>query len=348
MQCPRPPCSTGLATLGASALALLLLTACGGGGGGSEGTDPIGGTPAPPPAPAPAPPPPPPPTPVGTLSVPAVTIPDEAGSVTVTVSYTSVDAPNLTVSLGSDTKSLTAANGTVTFTRQGEGDLPVVLKSGNTTLDTEVSQASCSAASVWDTVEVADGKCAPKLCYKDAVTALMGPTATIYKVDTSNADPTKWTVVQATDLTGWTVPLPSGWLPPPAACVWQRDNPDAVGRLRAVCGDPSTNLNRLVYYYPTTGEMKSFDTTIIDPATITLDKYLPDVAEYDPKFPDWAHSLEFDSVWLYSSAKLQSDVWVQPKGDPLPAPVRIFEDPELFGYQTNVKRFDKWSTSCTP
>lgn len=76
---------------------------------------------------------------------------DNGNTATVIVRFISANTSVLTVTLGSETKSVPAGSGTVTYTRTGVSDLPVFLKDKGVEIATGVSKASCSANAARDT-----------------------------------------------------------------------------------------------------------------------------------------------------------------------------------------------------
>ncbi len=70
---------------------------------------------------------------------------DGENTATAIVSFASSNTTSLSVTLGSETKTVPAGSGEVTFARSGITDLPVSLKDNGTELASAVSKADCSS-----------------------------------------------------------------------------------------------------------------------------------------------------------------------------------------------------------
>jgi hypothetical protein len=229
------------------------------------------------------------PTATGTLSVPQTVIANDASTAAVVVSFTSNHTSALSVTLGSETKTVPAGSGEVTFTRTGVNDLPVSLKDNGTQIASGVSKASCNSGAAWDTPWT---KCRVILpSYNDYVVGIWGIDGVPYIVNKAGA-------TLAINKTPWQLPTAGLFF-----CGLRKvNNPDSWGYVHGSCQDNLTLKERPFMINPQTGEL-----TLSSP----IDPYSPEYVVgnpvdyryadvYDPAYPDWSTKARVVDGWFYN------------------------------------------------
>ena len=298
------PSSKTLTRIGLTAVAVasaVFIAGCGGGGGESPSFGLVGSpvpipapapAPAPTPAPTPAPAPAPAPAPSGTLSVPLATVEDNSNTASVVVTFTSANTTELTVTLGSETKSVPAGSGTVTFTRAGTGDLPLSLKNKGVEIAKAESKASCSANAARDT---AWNICREVTYHQDVVVGIWDKNGRPYFV-------TEAGFVPVVNKTRWNFGLLNNYLF--FGGIKRDGNPDQFCRILVTMQSWPDLTSHQLYINPKTGELHELNPlSPSDPGFVPAKRVDYDFADpFDPAFPNFYTKARVSGGLFYSDA----------------------------------------------
>ena len=251
------------------------------------------------------------PTATGTLSVPQATVANDASTSAVVVSFTSNHTSALSVTLGSETKTVPAGSGEVTFTRTGVNDLPVSLKDNGVEIANGVSKASCNSGAAWDTPWT---KCREVTYHQDVVVGIWDKNGRPYFV-------TEAGLVPVVNKTRWNFGLANNFL---FFGGLKRDgNPDQFCRILVTMQSWPDLTSHQLYINPKTGELHELSPLgPSDPGFVPALRVDYDFAnQFDPAYPNWYTKAQVTSGWYFSDASGVGDpstyrehLWYQPNG----------------------------------